>query len=137
MNGPGAGVEPSPPLAQLTVTAREEAVRRFGILQPHLEDAIALSEVAHTGKISIRTARRWAARYRRGGLTAFGRRYLDPTLAAFVGEGVVIRYDPRDLAERTTLVDQLLAHRTGLPATARELAPPAPARRRLKIYTEE
>ncbi|MEV0630907.1 Mu transposase C-terminal domain-containing protein [Nonomuraea wenchangensis] len=74
------------------------------------------------------------ARY---GIHAFGPRYLDPTLAAFVGEGVVIRYVPRDLAERTTLVDQLLAHRTGLPATARELAPPAPAQRRLKIYTEE
>ncbi|MFB4268751.1 Mu transposase C-terminal domain-containing protein [Nonomuraea sp. GTA35] len=116
------------------------------------------------------------------GIHAFGLRYLDPTLAAFVGESVVIRYDPRDLAElrifhrgvficraicaelagttismreiiaarrarrrqltrdlaeRTTLVDQLLAHRTGLPATARELAPPAPAQRRLKIYTEE
>ena len=74
MNGPGAGVEPSPPLAQLTVTAREEAVRRFGILQPHLEDAIALSEVARTGKISVRTAWRWAARYRRGGLAALAPR---------------------------------------------------------------
>ncbi|MEV0151660.1 MULTISPECIES: Mu transposase C-terminal domain-containing protein [unclassified Nonomuraea] len=94
------------------------------------------------------------------GIHAFGLRYLDPTLAAFVGESVVIRYDPRDLAElrifhrgvficraicaelagttismreiiaarrarrrqltqdlaeRTTLVDQLLAYRTGLP----------------------
>jgi putative transposase len=26
-------------------------------------------------------------------------RYLDPTLAAYVGESVIIRYDPRDLAE--------------------------------------
>jgi putative transposase len=25
-------------------------------------------------------------------------RYMDPTLAAFVGESVIIRYDPRDLA---------------------------------------
>ncbi|MGP4102434.1 helix-turn-helix domain-containing protein [Nonomuraea sp. KM90] len=74
MTGPGAGVDPSPPLAHLTVTAREEAVRRFGILQPHLEDAAALSEVAHTGKISVRTARRWAARYRRGGVAALAPR---------------------------------------------------------------
>ena len=28
-----------------------------------------------------------------------GLRYLDPTLAAYVGEAVTIRYDPRDLAE--------------------------------------
>lgn len=28
-----------------------------------------------------------------------GMRYLDPTLAAYVGEAVTIRYDPRDLAE--------------------------------------
>ena len=28
-----------------------------------------------------------------------GLRYLDPVLAAYVGETVIIRYDPRDLAE--------------------------------------
>jgi putative transposase len=26
-------------------------------------------------------------------------RYIDPTLAAYVGEDVVLRYDPRDMAE--------------------------------------
>ena len=26
-------------------------------------------------------------------------RYIDPTLAAYVGESVVLRYDPRDMAE--------------------------------------
>ncbi|MCW3097529.1 MAG: Integrase catalytic region [Chthonomonadaceae bacterium] len=26
-------------------------------------------------------------------------RYIDPTLAAYVGEDVVLRYDPRDIAE--------------------------------------
>jgi putative transposase len=28
-----------------------------------------------------------------------GMRYIDPTLAAYVGEEVVLRYDPRDMAE--------------------------------------
>ena len=28
-----------------------------------------------------------------------GMRYIDPTLAAYVGESVVLRYDPRDLGE--------------------------------------
>jgi putative transposase len=38
-------------------------------------------------------------RVRRDGVHFQGLRYLDPTLAAYVGEDVVIRYDPRDLAE--------------------------------------
>jgi putative transposase len=36
---------------------------------------------------------------RRDGVHFQGLRYLDPTLAAYVGEPVTIRYDPRDIAE--------------------------------------
>jgi putative transposase len=36
---------------------------------------------------------------RRDGIRFGGLRYLDPTLAAFVGERVTIRHDPRDVAE--------------------------------------
>lgn len=36
---------------------------------------------------------------RRDGLWFLGMRYLDPTLAAYVGESVILRYDPRDVAE--------------------------------------
>jgi putative transposase len=35
-----------------------------------------------------------------------GLRYLDPTLAAYVGESVIIRYDPRDMAEIRIFYDQ-------------------------------
>ena len=35
----------------------------------------------------------------RDGIRFCGLRYLDPTLAAFVGERVTIRHDPRDVAE--------------------------------------
>ena len=35
----------------------------------------------------------------RDGIRFQGLRYLDPTLAAYVGEPVLIRYDPRDMAE--------------------------------------
>jgi putative transposase len=38
-------------------------------------------------------------RVQRDGIRFAGFRYLDPTLAAYVGETVTIRYDPRDLAE--------------------------------------
>jgi putative transposase len=37
-------------------------------------------------------------RVQRDGIRVHGFRYLDPTLAAYVGEEVVIRYDPRDMA---------------------------------------
>ena len=33
------------------------------------------------------------------GIHLQGLRYLDPVLAAYVGDSVVIRYDPRDMAE--------------------------------------
>lgn len=38
-------------------------------------------------------------RVQRDGIRFQGFRYLDTTLAAYVGEDVVIRYDPRDMAE--------------------------------------
>jgi putative transposase len=40
-----------------------------------------------------------ARRVQRDGIRVHGFRYLDPTLAACIGEDVVIRYDPRDMAE--------------------------------------
>jgi putative transposase len=36
---------------------------------------------------------------RRDGIRFMGQRYLDPTLVAYVGESVILRYDPRDVAE--------------------------------------
>ena len=35
----------------------------------------------------------------RDGIRFMGRRYVEPTLAAFLGEPVDVLYDPRDLAE--------------------------------------
>jgi len=35
----------------------------------------------------------------RDGIRLLGRRYVEPTLAAFVGEMVAVLYDPRDLTE--------------------------------------
>lgn len=40
-----------------------------------------------------------ARRIRADGIHFQGQRYLDPMLAAYVGEEVTIRYDPRDMAE--------------------------------------
>jgi len=38
-------------------------------------------------------------RIRPDGIHFLGMRYIDPTLAAYVGEDVILRYDPRDIAE--------------------------------------
>src|SRR3954471_3698131 len=38
-------------------------------------------------------------RVRPDGIRFQGMRYIDPTLAAYVGEDVLLRYDPRDVAE--------------------------------------
>jgi putative transposase len=38
-------------------------------------------------------------RVRPDGIHFLGMRYIDPTLAAYVGEEVLLRYDPRDMAE--------------------------------------
>ncbi|MFC4912991.1 Mu transposase C-terminal domain-containing protein [Actinomadura gamaensis] len=97
--GAGAGAEPSAPLARLTAAAREEAVRRFGILRPHLEEGVSLSEVARTGEVSVRTAERWAARYRRGGLAALAPRPRKDV-------------DRRRMPEELQLVIEALALRT-------------------------
>jgi putative transposase len=40
-----------------------------------------------------------ARRVHQDGLRFQSLRYIDPTLAAYVGEDVLIRYDPRDMAE--------------------------------------
>jgi putative transposase len=59
-----------------------------------------------------------ARRVRRDGIHFQGLRYLDPLLAAYVGEDVVIRYDPRDMAEiRVYHQDQFLCR-----AVCQELA---------------
>lgn len=40
-----------------------------------------------------------ARRVHPDGIRFMGMRYIDPTLAAYVGEEVILRYDPRDMAE--------------------------------------
>ena len=60
-------------LADLTERQREEAMSRFAVLQPHINEGIPLSQAAGSAGISIRTARRWLARYRQAGLVGLTR----------------------------------------------------------------
>ena len=71
------------PNARLTALGRERLVRR------HIDDAVPLAELASQAGISLRTAYKWLARFRSGGVTALvdrrsvrrtQRRTLDPQL---------------------------------------------------------
>jgi putative transposase len=78
------------PQRDLTSTpqARWEAV---GFL-PHMPESLEQLDLL---LLTVAKARR----VRRDGIHFHNLRYLDPVLAAYVGEDVVIRYDPRDMAE--------------------------------------
>lgn len=85
-------------LAELTELQRAQAMGRFAVLRPHLEQDVPLSRAAVAAGVPVRTAERWLARYRAGGLTNLsrgpradvGRRKVAAELLAFV-EGEFLR----------------------------------------------
>ena len=59
---------------------------------PHMPDSLERLDL-----LLLTVAR--TRRVQRDGIRFMGMRYIDPTLAAYVGEEIVLRYDPRDVAE--------------------------------------
>ena len=51
----------------------EQAMTRFAVLKPHLEDGVPLQRAAGEAGIPVRTAQRWLARYRQSGLASLVR----------------------------------------------------------------
>lgn len=51
----------------------DEAMRRFAVLRPHIEDDIPLAEAARLAAVPVRTARRWLARFEAEGLQGLTR----------------------------------------------------------------
>jgi putative transposase len=62
-----------PALTALNEADRAEAHRRWLILRAHLDDGVALSQVAAETGIRHRTLQRWLARYRNTGLAGLAR----------------------------------------------------------------
>lgn len=60
--------EPPPHLSGIGEAQRAEAMRRFAVLRPHLEDGGPLSRAAAQAQVAYRTAQRWLSRYRAFGL---------------------------------------------------------------------
>ena len=54
--------------AALDGQQRKQAMARFAVLRSHLEDDVPLTRAAGEAGVPIRTAERWLARYRQGGL---------------------------------------------------------------------
>jgi putative transposase len=85
-------------LTALPEAQRAAALDRFAVLRPHLEDGVPLARTAREAGVALRTAQRWLARYRAGGLAGLarqprsdlGQRRLPDTLVTFI-EGVALR----------------------------------------------
>ena len=60
-------------LTELTDAQRAEAMTRFAVLRPHVEDEVPLSVCAREQGVPLRTAQRWLARYRAAGLVGLAR----------------------------------------------------------------
>jgi putative transposase len=86
-----------PPLSGLSEAERILAFDRFELLRPHLEEGIPLARVARERGLALRTATRWAGRYRREGLAGLarkgrsdrGKRHLSDTLRQAI-EGLAL-----------------------------------------------
>jgi putative transposase len=85
-------------LSALSDHARATAMARLQVLRPHLEDGVPLARAAAAADVAPRTATRWLAAYRGGGLVGLapaaradrGIRRTHPGLVAFV-EGLALR----------------------------------------------
>lgn len=64
-----------------------------------------------------------ARRVRNDGIHFMGLRYVDATLAAYVGEIVTLRYDPRDMAEIRVFHEQRFLCRAICPELAEATVP--------------
>ena len=50
-----------------------QAMARFAVLRPHLEESVPLTRAAREAGVPLRTTQRWLARYHRDGLAGLAR----------------------------------------------------------------
>jgi putative transposase len=85
-------------LACLSEQQRKDAMARFAVLRPHLEEEVPLAHAARQAGVPARTAQRWLSRYRANGLGGLarpvrrdaGNRKLAADFAALI-EGLALR----------------------------------------------
>jgi len=94
-----------PALAMLSDEQRRQALERFQILRPFLEEGVPLAAVAQAHALSLRTARYWVRQYRDHGLAGLvrrprgdrGRHHLPDALVGLI-EGLALRRPPPSVA---------------------------------------
>ena len=141
-----------PPLIGLSEAERNRAFERFDLLRLYLEEGVPLARVARDRGLALRTARRWAAQYRREGLAGLarkgrsdrGRRRLSDKLRQAI-EGLALKKPPLSAAsihrQAITLAERLGEEAPGYDAVyslVRELDPGLVtlAHEGTKAYTE-
>ncbi|WP_217999284.1 helix-turn-helix domain-containing protein [Nocardia exalbida] len=94
-------------LTGLTEAERRQAMDRFEVLRPYLEDGVPLPRAAAAAGTPLRTAQRWLHRYRSAGLAGLARthrsstgRRADPELVRLI-EGMALRRPRPSLAAIT------------------------------------
>lgn len=115
-----------PPLTGLSEAARATALARHQALRPHLEDGVPLTRVADKAGVPLRTAQRWLARYRVGGLAGLarpvradrGQRRIPADLQSFI-EGLALRRPaPSAAAIHRFATDVATSHGWAVPSYA-------------------
>ena len=87
-----------PALAAFTEEERQEAMGRFAVLRPHINDGVPLPEAARDAGVPLRSVQRWLVRYRAAGLAGLvrakrsdtGNRKLPAELVDLI-EGMALR----------------------------------------------
>ena len=69
--------------------AQAQAMARFAVLRPHLEEGVPLARAAADAGVPLRTAQRWLARYRRDGLAGLARPVRSDAGARRLARGLV------------------------------------------------
>ena len=106
----------------LTEAERTNALARYALLRPHLEDGVPLPAVARETGVSLRTLERWLARYRQAGLAGLvrqprvdrGQRHVPAKLVQLI-EGLALRRPTPSIATVHRQADAV-AEREGWPA---------------------
>ena len=102
-------------LAPLNDAQRQQAMQRWRVLAPHLEDGVPLTRAAVQAGVPLRSARRWLHRYRQEGWEGLAPtprpsagRKTDPRLIDVI-EGMALRKPRPSLASITRRVTDLAA----------------------------
>jgi len=99
----------------LTEMQRLQALERFAIIRPHLEDSVCQTEISRVHQISLRTVQRWIHAYREEGLTGLGKKARSdrghcrglPEELVLLIEGLALQTLRRPLTSIHTLVGQV------------------------------